>query len=252
MKNTQQYLIYGKHSALSVLNNSKRQIDKVLCTRNTAEAVKNLCHYTVVDHITLERTLKDNGYHNALHQDIIVFTHRLKQPDLYTLLDKKLLILLDELQDSQNIGAIIRSAALFNAAAVISTQHNSPDENSHIIKAACGAFEHIPFLKIINLNQTIETLKKSNYWIVGMSCQANEPIQNLKDKLSNNDKIALIVGNEENGMRQMVEKRCDFLAKVLINQNRGVDSLNAASAAAIFLYEMNNILLNTNDSMYLK
>jgi 23S rRNA (guanosine2251-2'-O)-methyltransferase len=242
------HLVYGKHSAISVLKNKNRQINKILCTNSSLAFLKqNIPNFDIkkadiVESQVITKTLYSNGYKNALHQDVVVFTRQLIQPDINDIiLTSKFLVLLDELQDSQNIGAIIRSAALFNVDALISTLHNSPDENSHIIKAASGAFEYIPFIKTVNLSQTINILKKNNYWTVGMSCDANQSLDTISKNFSKDEKIAIIVGNEEKGMRKMVEKNCDFLVTIPVNQSRGVDSLNASNATAIFLYEISKI-----------
>ena len=241
-------LVYGKHSVLSILRNKNRRIDKILCTNSSFSFLKQnipnleMQKVEIVDSQIITKTLFTNGYKNALHQDVVVFTQTLIQPDVNDIIfSSKFLVLLDELQDSQNIGAIIRSAALFNVDAVISTFHNSPDENSHMIKAACGAFEHIPFIKVVNLSQTISALKKNNYWTLGMACDAKQSLYSLSKNFSKDEKIAIVVGNEEKGMRQMVEKSCDFLVTIPINQGRGVDSLNASSATAVFLYEISKI-----------
>lgn len=240
------HLVYGKHSSLNIIKNPNRKIEKILCTQNSLKFLQenNIPQdkISLMDSKAIENILQKNGYRNALHQDVVVFTQRLRQPMINEILDdSNFLVLLDELQDSQNIGAIIRSAALFDTDAIISTEHNSPDENSHIIKAACGAFEHIPFIKVVNLSQTIDLLKKNGFWVVGMSCDTKDTLQKISQKFSKNEKIAIIVGNEEKGMRKMTEKHCDFLVTIPLNTDRGVDSLNAASATAIFLYEINKI-----------
>ena len=240
------HLVYGKHSSINIIKNPNRKIEKIICTQNSLKFLQDnnapQDKISLVDAKVIENILQKNGYKNALHQDVVVFTQKLRQEGIHQILEhSKFLVLLDELQDSQNIGAIIRSAALFDADAIVSTEHNSPDENSHIIKAACGAFEHIPFIKVINLSQTIDLLKKHGFWVIGMSCDAKDNIQNITKKFSKNEKIAIIVGNEEQGMRKMTEKHCDFLVTIPLNTARGVDSLNAASATAIFLYEISKI-----------
>lgn len=237
-------IVYGRHTAKSILANPQRKIEKILCTKNTVDLVpQNLqSRVSLTDKLSIEKYLEKNSIYNCLHQDIVVVTEELKQPSLYDAVsNSQLLVLLDELQDSQNIGAIMRSAALFNANAVISTLHNSPEENPHILKAACGAFEILPFIKVVNLSQTIRTLKEHNFWLIGMSCERSESLYKIGEKFSNRDKIAIVVGNEESGMRKSTEKNCDFLITIPTNKKCGVDSLNASNAAAIFLYEINKI-----------
>lgn len=238
-------IVYGKHSSKNVMENPLRKIEKILCTNNTIDLIPlKLKHkVSVSDKLTIEKYLQKNEIYHALHQDIVVITQQLQQPSLHEIIgNSQLLVLLDELQDSQNIGAIMRSAALFNGDAVISTLHNSPEENGHILKASCGAFEHIPLIKVINLSQVINILKENNFWLVGMSCNATDSLYRLSERFNSNEKIAIVVGNEEHGMRKNIEKHCDFLIKIPTNQQRGVDSLNASNSAAIFLYEISKIL----------
>lgn len=243
------YIIYGRHSSLNIIQNPRRRIEKIICTKGSLKflhekiASLDLQKVSLVERDEIEKILQKNGYKNALHQDLIVFTQKLIQPEIHEIINSsKLLVLLDELQDSQNIGAIMRSAALFNADGIVSTLHKSPEENSHIIKASCGAFEEIPFIKVVNLSQTVELLKKHNYWVIGMTCKGAEDLSSICNKFSKDERVAVVIGNEERGIRQGVERHCDFLAKIPINTKRGVDSLNAASAASIFLYEISKSL----------
>lgn len=239
-------IVYGRHSAKSVMTNPQRHIEQILSTKNTVGLIpESLKHkVSLLDKIAIEKYLEKNAIYNALHQDIVVITQLLSQPDLYQIIgDAHFIVLLDELQDGQNIGAIMRSALLFNVDAIISTSHNSPNENAHILKSACGAFEYMPFIRVTNLSQTMQILKENNFWLIGMSCNAIEDLSNITKKFNANEKIALIVGNEESGMRRSTEKNCDFLIKIPVNQQYGVDSLNASNAAAIFLYEVNKIFL---------
>ncbi len=237
-------IVYGRHPAKNVLANPQRQIEKIFCTKNTIDIIPQELQIkaSIVDKPTIEKYLQKNEIYNALHQDIIVITQQLKQPALHQIIDNaQFIVLLDQLQDSQNIGAIMRSAVLFNAKAIISTLHNSPEENGHILKAACGAFEHIPLIKVVNLSQAIKILKECNFWLIGMSCNGTQSLYKITEKFNSKEKIAIIIGNEENGLRQSTEKNCDFLVKIPINQQYGVDSLNASNAAAIFLYEISKI-----------
>jgi 23S rRNA (guanosine2251-2'-O)-methyltransferase len=242
-------IVYGRHTAKSLLSNDKRKIEKILCTNNTIDLVPdNFKGKTLlIDKITIDKYLEKNSIYNCLHQDIVIETQELRQPSLYEIAgNSQLVVLLDQLQDSQNIGAIIRSAALFNIDAIISTLHNSPQENSHILKAASGAFEMLPFIKVVNLVQAIETLKNNNYWLIGMSCNCEESLYTITNRFTNKEKIAIVIGNEENGMRKSTEKHCDFLVKIPIASKVGIDSLNASNAAAIFFYEISKIFsLNT-------
>jgi 23S rRNA (guanosine2251-2'-O)-methyltransferase len=242
MKNT--IIVYGRHAVNEVISNKNRKIHKIYSTRKNLDLVANRPELEVVSDEILEANIKKYNNNKLLHQGIFAIVNRLSQPKLEIILSQNpnFLLLLDEIQDSQNLGAIIRSALLFKSNAVITTLNNSPDENSQIIKAASGAFERIPLVKVVNLTDTINILKKQNFWIIGLSCNGNKNLREVALKFKQGEKIGLVIGNEERGIRQRVADACDFLVKIPINNQSNLDSLNASNAAAIALYEISQSL----------
>ena len=242
---TNKIIVYGKHSVASILNNADRIIHKIYAIKSNYQLVANRPEVEFLDEKELEKKLQKTGCHKALHQGIFAIVERLKQPTFETLLKRniKFLLLLDEMQDSHNLGAIVRSANLFEVDAIITTQNNSPDENPQLLKVASGAFEQLPFVKVVNLTTAIEKLQKSGFWVVGLSCKGNQNLRAVVQNFTKLEKIALVIGNEERGIRPRVENACDFLAKIAIAQKEGLDSLNASNAAAIALYEIHSSII---------
>ena len=148
------------------------------------------------------------------------------------------MVILDQVTDPHNIGAIVRSAAAFSADAVILTEYNSPSENNTIVKCAAGACESVPLVKVTNLASCMKTLKKEGYWIIGLDGHTETEL----NQSIFSDKIALVLGSEGTGMRKLTKDNCDYIAKIKISSN--LESLNVSNAAAIALYEFSRFSEN--------
>ena len=142
------------------------------------------------------------------------------------------LLLLDQVSDPHNVGAIIRSAIGFGVTKIIFCEHNSPKENATIVKSSAGTIEMADLIVVTNFSNLIEKLKKIDYWCIGLAGEAKNDISIIKEYQN----IALIIGSEGSGIRDLVKKNCDLLAKININDE--VESLNASVAAAITLHEI--------------
>jgi 23S rRNA (guanosine2251-2'-O)-methyltransferase len=234
MKNS--YFIYGKHSALAVLTNQKRKIIEVLCSKDIFTEDKPIIEkfrYRITDNKELNKMLP-----NILHQGIAV---KVESITIYDIKELDLsnpnykIAILDQITDSHNIGAIIRSAAAFNINTIVLTSNNSPEENGVIAKTASGGLEAINFVKATNLQSVITYLKKHGFWVIGMDGDT-ETI--LSPKILSG-KICLILGSEGEGMRQLTRKSCDIIAKIPISSE--MESLNVSTAAAIAFFEMSKM-----------
>ena len=144
---------------------------------------------------------------------------------------KRFLLILDNIQDPQNLGAIIRTALCVGIQGVIVPRDRSASPTAAVSKASAGALEHIRLVRVTNLVQTIKYCKTSGLWVMGLQKDAAQSI--YAADLSGS--IALVLGGEQKGMRRLVKKHCDFL--VSIPQQGAIDSLNASAAAAVAMYE---------------
>ncbi len=236
--------LYGYHPVCMALNNKKRHIKKILLTKNTLEKLKSdkiplpaSINISVVERPEIDAiTGKD-----AVHQGIIAYADPLPPymiEDLIndTLNDKNtLIVLLDKITDPHNIGAILRSAAAFNAKAVILPESGAPEESATLAKSASGALELIPLIRVPNLARCMDLLKKQGFWCIGLDGYATNTI--FETKLP--QKCALVMGAEGEGLRRLTIDLCDSTLKLPINPQ--VESLNVSNACAITLYEWNRL-----------
>ena len=143
-----------------------------------------------------------------------------------------LILILDEIQDPHNVGAILRSAECSGVNGVILTKHNSATITSTVTKTSAGATEHLKICQVNNLSQTIDELKEKGFWIVGSSLENAKNYTEVDYKIP----IALIVGNEEKGIRKLTASKCDFLVKIPMTGK--IQSLNVSVATGILLFEI--------------
>ncbi|MCM1322794.1 MAG: 23S rRNA (guanosine(2251)-2'-O)-methyltransferase RlmB [Acetobacter sp.] len=235
--NKDQLIIYGRHAVISALKNPKRKIQKLLITaENRAEVEKlNLkTPYTIIDKKDFSKFLPED----AVHQGFALYCQRLETydiTDLTAMAEEKSrchILILDQVTDPQNIGAIIRSCAAFETLGLVVQDKNSPLESGAMDKAAAGTIEFVPVARVTNLSRAIETLKDNGFWVMGMDGYADVTI----DKINKDGKIAIVMGSEGKGMRRLVQENCDSSVKLPISSN--VESLNVSTAAAIALYEL--------------
>lgn len=234
--------LFGKHPVLAALNNPNRNIKRLLVTKRGAD--QYLASFSDINNdvrpltpeIVLPEVLEKNLPADCLHQGIALQTTAL--PDLS--LEKccaieegksHLVLILDQLTDPHNVGAIIRSAAAFGARAIISTDRHSPPESGTLAKSASGALEILPWVRVTNLSRALDSLAEMGYWRLGLDGTAKLSIRDAD--FGNN--IALVMGAEGKGLRKGTCEHCDALIKLPIS--RTVESLNVSNAAAIALYE---------------
>jgi len=247
VSNREALWLCGKHPSFSILQLKRRKIFEILVTKNTALELENflskhsLTHLTSLVKLVEGKKIESTIGENQLHQGIAINCSRLPVKNQFDLLQElealdgenlPTLLLLDQLSDPQNIGAIIRSAVSFGVKKIIFSEHNAPKENATIVKSSAGTIDLADLVIVTNFNNLIEKLKKLNYWCIGLDGYATTKINDVKGYKN----IALIIGSEGNGMRDLVKKNCDILAKIDIDGK--VESLNASVAAAIALYHL--------------
>lgn len=233
-----QLILYGRHAVLSALKNPRRKVSKLLCTKENADEIRRTAPdipLQIVERKEIDKLLPTE----AVHQGFALFCSELPSvaiEDIIAMAENQEnchVLILDQVTDPQNIGAIIRSAVAFNTLALIVQDKNSPAETGSMAKASAGMIEFLPICRVTNLSRALEQLKDAGFWTIGMDGYA----QTTVDKLKKGGKNAIIMGSEGKGMRRLVEENCDITVKLPMNKK--VESLNVATAAAIMLYELN-------------
>lgn len=223
--------LYGKHACLAALHNPSRKCLQLLVTQKTLAGVPQN-QLTITPKITEAKQLVKLLPEGAVHQGIALQVKPLESVTIESLYNASTLVVLDQVTDPHNVGAILRSAAAFGADAVIAPKDHAPDENATLAKSASGALEAIAFARLGNLARTLDRLKKEGFWCVGLDGHADTLLHDIPKM----DKIALIMGAEGRGLRQLTRSHCDMLAKLPISPK--VESLNVSNAAAVALYQL--------------
>ena len=227
--------IYGRHPIELALNNPKRRILELYHMPDTLRGLKvpQNIPTRMVDRSFLDGLVG----RDATHQGIVAKCLPLEQQTPETWFnqiqaDKTIVVLiLDQITDPHNIGAILRSAVAFDAAAVIVPEAGAPDETGTLAKSASGALELIPYIRVPNLVRVMDFLKKQGFWCIGLDGYADQSITDTK--LPN--RCAFIMGSEGEGMRRLTQEKCDYCLKLPMNP--AIESLNVSNAAALTLYE---------------
>jgi 23S rRNA (guanosine2251-2'-O)-methyltransferase len=172
---------------------------------------------------------------DAPHQGLVIEVDPLEEMWLGDLLahgenDRRPLIVLDQVTDPHNVGAVLRSAAAFNALGIVTQDRHAPPESGALARAASGALELVPWVRVVNLARALEEIAEGGFWRIGLAGEAKMPLSDSFNEAKN----ALVLGAEGEGMRPNVAAHCDVLARLPISPK--VESLNISNAAAISLY----------------
>ena len=224
-------IMYGWHTVTAALRNPARHLRKLLATENAArrladEAIVPSVHIEVVRPSAIaERLLPD-----AVHQGLYLETDPLPSPAVEELPRRGIVLVLDQITDPHNVGAIFRSAAAFAAAAIVTTQRHSPDATGALAKAASGALENVPLVSVQNLARGLAALKQNGFLVVGLDGGGDADLAALALRAP----LALVLGAEGKGLRQLTKETCDHVAR--IDLPGAIKSLNVSNAAAVSLH----------------
>ncbi len=227
--------IYGKHAVISALQNPNREHCKLIINKSFDRTQLNLepHHNLLIE--TVDLSYFDQQFNNANHQGIALntrFKQNLSYKEIPTSETGSLVVVLDQLTDPHNVGAIIRTAAAFQAQAIIITHHNSATITNPIItKISSGGTEQLPIITTKNLASTLDHLKGKGFWCIGLDEDGTQNINNYD--LTGN--IAIVIGSEGKGLRRLTKEKCDLL--LTIPTNPVFSTLNASNAAAVSCYE---------------
>jgi len=227
-------LIYGIHAAAAALANPQRRIVKMWATENGYQRLKEdgvntsaspeIVHPRILDHLLTGQ--------DAVHQGVVLEAVPLKQPRLDQVSRDGLIVLLDQVTDPHNVGAILRSCAAFDVKALVTTARHAPNESGVFFKAASGAYEHVPVTRVTNLSAAMEELRGYGFKLVGLDSEA--PI--TLEQAERAKPLALVLGAEGKGLREKTRATCDTVAR--LDMPGAIKSLNVSIAAAISLYAL--------------
>jgi len=239
--------LYGRHAVAAALANPERRWHRLVALAGHEEEATAL----VADARAPRRdggaavsVLDQSGFaailpRHAVHQGLALNVEPLAEPVLEDVLrrtcpavGRSIIVVLDQLSDPQNIGAVLRSSAAFGALAVVVPARGAPPATGALAKAASGALESMPLVRVVNLARALDRLKGAGFWICALDDTAPQPLS----ELDAGDRVAIVLGSEGAGMRRLVRERCDFLARLPTRPMQS--TLNVSNAAAVALYEL--------------
>jgi 23S rRNA (guanosine2251-2'-O)-methyltransferase len=224
---------WGRHAVTAALANPERRVRKIWGTREALGALDlpPVLPITYADVADLARMVPTD----APHQGIVIEVDPLEEIWLGDLLeqganDRRPLLVLDHVTDPHNVGAILRSAAAFDALGIVTQDRHAPPESGSLARAASGALELVPWTRVVNLARALDEIGEAGFWRIGLAGEAKGTLS----EVMGDTRPALVLGAEGEGMRHNTAAHCDELARLPISPR--VESLNVSNAAAIALY----------------
>ncbi len=226
---------YGRHAVLAALANPNRVVRKLWGTREALSALDlpPVLPITYAEAADLGRLVTAD----APHQGLVAEVDPLEEIWLGDLLeqgnapgDRRPLLVLDQVTDPHNVGAVLRSAAAFDALGIVTQDRHAPPESGALARSASGTLEVVPWVRVVNLARALDEIAEAGYWRIGLTGHAKGTLA----EVMGDARVALVLGAEGEGMRQNTEAHCDELARLPISPR--VESLNVSNAAAVALY----------------
>ena len=239
--------VYGRHAVAAALANPERQWRRLFVLAGHEEEAAALVAaararrrgggeaISVLDHSGFAAILPRHAVHQGLALDAEPLAERHLHDALYRAHSaggRSIVVVLDRLSDPQNVGAVLRSAAAFGALAVVLPERGAPPATGALAKAASGALDIVPLVRVVNLTRALDELKAAGFWICGLDETASQQLA----ELDTGERVAIVLGSEGGGMRRLVRERCDFLVRLPTRPAQ--PTLNVSNAAAVALYEL--------------
>ncbi|WP_456624395.1 23S rRNA (guanosine(2251)-2'-O)-methyltransferase RlmB [Bradyrhizobium sp. P5_C12] len=224
-------ILYGWHTVTMALANPARRIRKLTLTENAArrladENIETRIAPEIVRPQDIDRLLSPD----AVHQGLLAEADPLPSPDIETLEQEGMVLVLDQITDPHNVGAILRSAAAFAVKAIVTTARHSPEATGVLAKAASGALELVPMITVQNLARALTTLNESGFQTVGLDSEGSADLSEVVLR----EPLALVLGAEGKGLRQLTRETCSVVAR--LDMPGEIKSLNVSNAAVLSLY----------------
>lgn len=224
-------ILYGWHTVTAALANPKRQIRKLLLTENAARRLEEDHIDTgIAPVIVRPQTIDQLLGPDAVHQGLFAEADPLPSPDIDTLPHDGIVLVLDQITDPHNVGAIMRSAAAFAVKAIVTTARHSPEATGVLAKSASGALELVPIVTVQNLARALTALNERGFMTVGLDSEGGENLS----KVALTQPLALVLGAEGKGLRQLTRETCSVMTR--LDMPGDIKSLNVSNAAALALY----------------
>jgi 23S rRNA (guanosine2251-2'-O)-methyltransferase len=224
-------VLYGWHTVAAALANPQRRIRKLLLTENAARRLADDNIDTRVTPEIVRPSLIDQRLGpDAVHQGLLAEADPLPSPDIDTLAQEGIVLVLDQITDPHNVGAILRSAAAFAVKAIVTTARHSPEATGVLAKSASGALELVPLVTVQNLARALTELNDQGFMTVGLDSQGSETL----GAVTLRQPLALVLGAEGKGLRQLTRETCSVVAR--LDMPGEIKSLNVSNAAVLALY----------------
>lgn len=228
--------VYGWHAVNAALANPERSVLRIIASPSAAERLKlpnrKLPNPHIMEPRELDRLLGADAVHQGIGAEVRALEPYLLDDILHLEHPRGPIVILDQVSDPHNVGAIMRSAAAYDAVAVIIPKDHSAPETATMAKAACGALDIVKRVQVTNLATAMRELKEAGWWIIGLEGESTQLFSDLKFA----PKTVLVLGAEGKGMRRLTAESCDDRAR--LPMGTGMESLNVSNAAAIALYHL--------------
>ena len=226
-------VLYGWHPVVEALRNGRRRVRRLLATENAARRLtEELGELRVEPEIVRPDAINRLSPPDAVHQGLFLEADPLPSPTLETLADDALVVVLDQITDPHNVGAIVRTCAAFAVDAVVTTARHSPAATGVLAKSASGGLEHVPFLVVRNLAEALIALGERGFLRVGFDSDGDVELAEVAVRRP----LAVVLGAEGKGLRQRTRDTCDEVAR--LDMPGAIKSLNVSNATAIVLYAL--------------
>jgi 23S rRNA (guanosine2251-2'-O)-methyltransferase len=223
-------VIYGWHSVLAALENPQRRFHRLLATENAARRLaEDNIKLPIEPELVRAEAIAALAGPEAVHQGVYAEADPLPSPELDEVA-RGIVLVLDQITDPYNVGAILRSASAFAATAVVTTERHSPQASGVLAKAASGALEHVPIVTVVNLARALDELKSLDVMLVGLDSAGEADLEAAPLAAP----LALVIGAEGKGLRQLTRRHCDIVARLALPGR--IKSLNVSNATALALY----------------
>ena len=224
-------VLFGWHTVTAALHNPARRLRKLLATENAARRLaEEKVPVSPGPEIVRPDTIAARLPPDAVHQGIYAETDPLPSPPIEELATDGVVLVLDQITDPHNVGAIVRTAAAFQVEAIVTTARHSPEATGVLAKSASGALEHVPLVTVQNLARALAALKARGFLVIGLDSSGEDDLAGLVLRRP----LALVLGAEGKGLRQLTKETCDHVAR--LDLPGAIQSLNVSNAAAVALY----------------